>query len=648
MSVNSKMNTQQGGMKLVVKNDKGQDISIRKVRDIKEFISIFSNTIHVQEVAVNSVSAFILRITLPVDTTPFRSDIFDDRGRLMNVAEYRMPNTGQVVTQHILKCFIIQPNPLPRIAPFTAGRNKGTATKQELIQEYNSQYKIYNGSMAYGGMPVCPDVYALMELNVTQFREIFFSDNLPLPPGSIRSFPSIQSNLFKQNKVFKYLLEQLEAPLPLINGKRPEFERKVGFILMESLSPSYEPLTSLYETFSSALSKGMITRPVFAKRKLLFDEMTYRALAICILVFYRIGYIPLDAHMGNWMYDPTQVIEQFKLRAIDFGRVLQYTGVDGINHIQHYVRSYIRLYENPSEKRRIIAELAKLLGIDPSTINTAEMSGTVVGEIFKDLAKLIRHNQNGSILWNTDGSTFTIVTHPSGLGFSEQTMEVDSCMILIHKIIFLIALVDGCFNSSTYRNHHFCQLRDLFSSLFVGKCNNLRSMIDHSVYIDFVSYLNAMPDYTERIRTIETYGRIRDYIGNYLRVSPERGLFPDPFYQEPSPDTAMVAPPPPRSRPHSPRKSPSKLSPKKTQVSPLAGSPTAEQYERFISGHTVTHKPSRAVMPGGNINKKLIKSVKKIKLKKSRNPITTKFSKIMKTKKNKNHNKVRRNRRYRF
>ena len=81
---------------------------------------------------------------------------------------------------------------------------------------------------------------------------------------------------------------------------------------MESLSPSYEPLTSLYETFSSALSKGM---PVFAQQKILFDEMTYRALAICILVFYRIGYIPLDAHMGNWMYDPTQVIEQFKLRA---------------------------------------------------------------------------------------------------------------------------------------------------------------------------------------------------------------------------------------------------------------------------------------------------------------------------------------------
>ena len=241
-------------------------------------------------------------------------------------------------------------------------------------------------------------------------------------------------------------------------------------------------------------------------------------------------------------------------------------------------------------------------------------------------------------------------------------MEVDSCMILIHKIIFLVALIDGCFNSCTYRDHHFCQLRDLFSSLFVGKCNNLRSMINHRVHIDFVSYLNAMPEYPERIRNIEVYGRIRDYIGGYLRVSPDRGLFPDPFYQDPSPDAAIVAPPapppappppppppPPHSRVHSPRKSlhksPHKLSPKKTQVSPLVGYPPKEEYERFVSGYTISHKPQSPVMPGGSRNKKIKKS---IKLKKSRKPVKTKLVKMLKTKKNKNHNRVRRNRRYRL
>lgn len=652
--IHSEMNTQQGGMKIIVKNDKGQDITVRKIRDIEEFIRIFSNTVHVQTVSVDSLTGFILRITLPIDATPFKSDIFDERGHLMNADEYRLPNTGRPVTQHILKCCIIQPRKEPRIASFTSGRNKGTATKQELIQEYNDQSNIYNGSMAYGGMPVCPDVYAVMELNIRQFREIFFPDTIPSLAGSIRSLPPIRTNLFKENNVFRYLLAQLEAPLPVRNGKPEDFERKVGIILMESLPPSYESLKSLYSSFSSALSKGMISRPIFAQQKILFDEMTYRALAICIVVFYRIGYIPLDAHLGNWMYDKMQLIEQFKLRAIDFGRVLPYMGTDAIKYIQKYVRSYIRLYTNPYEKSAIVTGLATLLGIDPTTMTTAEMSGTVVGEIFKDFTELIRRNQNGSILWNPMGATFTVVTQPSGLGFPEQTMEVDSCMILIHKIIFLVALIDGCYNSSTYRDHHFCQLRDLFSSLFVGKCNNLRSMINHRVHIDFVAYLNAMPEYPERIRTIQIYGRIRDYIGSYLRVSPDRGLFPDPFYQEPSPDAAMDTPPPPPPPPppHSPRKSLHKslrkLSPKKTQVSPLAGSPTAEEYERFISGHIISHKPQSPVMPGGSRNKKLKKSMKQRKLKQSRKPVKTKLVKMLKTKKNKTYNRVRRNTRYRL
>jgi hypothetical protein len=171
-----------------------------------------------------------------------------------------------------------------------------------------------------------------------------------------------------------------------------------------------------------------------------------------------------------------------------------------------------------------------------------------------------------------------------------------------------------------------------------------------------------MPEYPERIRNIEVYGRIRDYIGGYLRVSPDRGLFPDPFYQDPSPDAAIVAPPapppappppppppPPHSRVHSPRKSlhksPHKLSPKKTQVSPLVGYPPKEEYERFVSGYTISHKPQSPVMPGGSRNKKIKKS---IKLKKSRKPVKTKLVKMLKTKKNKNHNRVRRNRRYRL
>lgn len=655
-SVNSGLSTQEGGMKLVVKNDKGEDVSIRKVRDLVEFINIFSNTIQVHIVSVNSLTGFILRITLPHDATPFRSNIFNERGELMNADEYELPNTGRLVTQHILKCCIVQPNKEPRIAEFS-GRNKGTCTSRQLANEYNAQSDIYDATMAYGGMPVCPDVYAVMEFNLTQFREIFFSDTLP--SGHVRSLPTIGTNHFKDNRVFRYLLSQLEAPLP------PSFERKVGIILMESLPASYAPLMDLHASFPAANPAALSVSPIFTERKRLFDDMTYRSLAICVVIFYRIGYIPLDAHLGNWMYDTTQTVDQFKVQAIDFGRIIPRNLPATLESIRNYVRGYIRLYTNPAEKALVISGLARLLGIDPSTVGTAEICGTIVGEIIVALNKLIKRNQNGSILWNPTGRRYAVVTRPAAPGSPEQTMEVDSCMILIHRILFLIALVDGCFNSCMFRNHHFCQLRDIFSSLFGIKCTNLNSMIGDRVYIDLVAYLRAIPNDEERIRTIEAYRRIRDYIGEYLRITPERGLFPDPFYDSPSPDTpedpAVAAlreaaippppvppPPPPLPRRRSPSKSPSK-SPKKTRVSPLEGSPQAYQYERFLSGYNSSHPPPLKPSPGGGGGtKKLIKLIKQRKLKQSRKYIKTKLSKILKTKKNKHHNRYRRNKRYRL
>ena len=130
-------------------------------------------------------------------------------------------------------------------------------------------------------------------------------------------------------------------------------------------------------------------------------------------------------------------------------------------------------------------------------------------------------------------------------------MEIDSCMIVIHSILFLIALVDSCYNSVCLRNHHFCQLRNIFSVLFGIKCNNLTEIIRHGVSINLEDYLNSMPDYNERIHTIQIYERLRDYIRGYLRVSDERGLFEDQYLEEIPPDSpedpAVVAarPPPP-------------------------------------------------------------------------------------------------------
>ena len=617
-------NIQTGGMKIIVKNDRGRDTTIRKIKEKRDFISIFSNTVRVEVVSVDSLTGFILRITLPADATPFRSDIFNESGELMNADEYQLPNTGQIVTEHILKCSIVQADSRNRVEKFNSVVKKGTCTSNELTREYTAQSYLYDATMAYGGMPVCPDAYAIMEFNLAEFREIFFPDTLS--PSHV-GLPPITTNIFRENAVFRYLLRQMEL----------DSSRSVGIIVMESLPPSYQTLKSLYSTFYK-ISSPRAMSPALLQNKLLFNEMTERVLAICVIVFYRTGYIPLDAHLGNWMYDTTQSLEQFKIRAIDFGKVISFGNRQGIVNIMNYVRTYIRLLcnNNMTYKNLIIKKFATILNIPLSRMQTAELSGTMIGEIFIKLTKLIRRNMNGHLLWHPAGATFQVVTKDATSRSPAETMEVDSCMILIHKILFLISLVDGCFNSITYDNHHFCQLRESLSYVFGVKCNNLQSMFENNVYIDLVSYLTFMSNYSKRIEAIQSYARIRDYIGNYLHVSSERGLFPDPYYEDASPDTpdktSLVAAPPLPPPPSPPPPPPSRRSPKKSPytVTGINVDMTKDEYEDYISGKYSTLPTLPTVKRGGRI-KKIRKSIQ------PRKRVRFTLSKKCKTRKTRNH-----------
>ena len=189
-------------------------------------------------------------------------------------------------------------------------------------------------------------------------------------------------------------------------------------------------------------------------------------------------------------------------------------------------------------------------------------------------------------------------------------------------------------------------------------------MVHGNVCLDLVTYLNSIDDYAERSRIIESYGKIRDYIGGYLRISPERGLFLDPLYEDASPNTpedpAIVAarpppppppvpPPPPPLLHRSPRTPRTPKSPRKLKVEPLFGLHTARSYERFIADHVsprVKSSPSRKSSSyggggagGGYTKKKIIKLRKSIKPKRC---INRSLSKKLTTKKNKNHNRYRR------
>jgi hypothetical protein len=125
-----------------------------------------------------------------------------------------------------------------------------------------------------------------------------------------------------------------------------------------------------------------------------------------------------------------------------------------------------------------------------------------------------------------------------------------------------------------------------------------------------------MSNYSKRIEAIQSYARIRDYIGNYLHVSPERGLFPDPFYEDASPNTPdnpslvvsrYIPPPPPPPPPPSHRSS--KKSPYK--VTGINVDMTKDDYEDYISGKysTLPTLPTfHTVKRGGRI-KKIRKSI---------------------------------------
>jgi hypothetical protein len=654
MNITEKNVPQHGGMKIIIKNSSGEDEVIRKIANMQQFISIFSNTIDVDIISVDSLTGFILRITLPEDATPFRSDIFNEAGELMTAEEHKQPTTGRFVTEHILKCCIIQPYKDPQISEYTPKRRKGTCKKEEFVNEYKAQSFVYDTTMAYGGMPVCPDVYACLEFNLLEFREVFFPDSLS--PGHA-GLPSIGTDVFKDNLVFQYLLRQMEAVLPPVAGQ-PAFERKVGIIVMESIPQSYSPLMTLYNSLppSSVSPAVYISNPVLGQRKKLFEQITERALVICVIMFYRSGFIPLDAHMGNWMYDVSQPFSQFKVRAIDFGRIFYRKGETDIKKIRKVITLYIRKFGGSGASlANMLNSFALLLNIEPHKITTSLEAGEQVGEYFTYLDRLIKRNQNGSILWHpiNPKNRYLIVVKPATATHPQRTMEIDSCMIIIHSIIFLIALVDSCYNSVCLQNHHFCQLRNIFSVLFGIKCNNLTEIIRHGVSINLEEYLNSMPDYNERIHIILIYERIRDYIREYLHVSDERGLFQDAFLEEIPPDSpedpAVVAirppppsppipPPPPPIPPPPPPPIPPPPPPMPSvpRISPSSPKPPLRNSPRLVVAAA-----DAAFSSSGGSNKHYRKQI----IKKSRK---NKLSHILKTKKNKNHNRYRRNKRYRL
>ena len=481
--------TQNGGMKIVI-ND---TVSRENITEA-QFVSIFQHTTNVEIVSTGSLTGFIIRATIPEEFSPFQSDIVDSSGNLLEASQYMHPATGVKLVDIIFKLCIVQPKNGPNIDDYNSV-HKGTSTLQELKDEYYTQRKIYDTSMSYGGIPICPDVIALLTFTETNFTDVFIN---PI---------SRLSAIFSTNPVFQYLNTQ-------VNKRNIFVTRSIGLIIMESLPASYTPARTLEKSLTSVVEKALLT------------EMAERILAnYCILVF-RSGIIPLDAHMRNWMFDNTQQIGQFKVKAIDFGRVLdRRTQLDKITDI---TRRYFLRHTSSS-----ILGFVEIMGCEPLSDNRAVSASNVMRHEMIVLNRLIKYNQNGRILWEPDSYSYIPIKITD-----EKMMQIDSSMMLIHRIFVLCALIDSFYNFVNYEKE-YCQMMGIFNVLFRNRCTNLDDMRKWHLGINLADYLNAMVKSDSKNQTILSYMRIKEYIRQYLEPTSCRGEFPDPLFEPLTPPPAL-------------------------------------------------------------------------------------------------------------
>jgi hypothetical protein len=464
----NKLKILSGGMKIVINN-----IVSRNTITIEQFENIFRYATNVETVSENSVTGFIFRITIPENITPFRSDIIDIDNKLMNLEKNMLANTGLKLIDIVFKICIIQNERKPEIENFNSIYKK-SCTLKELENEYYIQRKIYDTTMTNGGIPVCPDVISLLIFSNINFKKLFIDPQ-----------PCNLSNIFSNNPIFKYIDEQ-------VNKENLPITRSVGIILMESIPSSYKQLKILN---NDTLQKN------------LFIEMSKRVLANYLIIFFRSGQILLDAHLGNWMYDDSQSLSQFKVKAIDFGAV-----IDRNTELNIIITLIYRFFEKKS-----IIDINKFIKLmDHKTIINITLIEffKLIKKEFIDLNCLIKKNQDGRILWQPDST-------PININISDtKVMQIDSCIILIHRIFVISAFIDYFYNNYFYgiKNN---QMLKIFNILFRNRCSNLDDMIKYKLGVNLINYLNVISAEAKEF-TILTYMDIKEYIRSYLVPSPSR------------------------------------------------------------------------------------------------------------------------------
>jgi hypothetical protein len=471
-----------GGTKIIVKNSDGSDKAISKIKDKQQFIDIFKHIINVEEVSISSLFGLILRVSIPVENTPFRSDIYSENDELLNASNYMNPDTGLLITDLIFKCCIIQETDTPLLENYKSFQKKPTK-RNEIINEYNAQAYIYTATMTNGGYPVCPDVLALMLMTSIEFSTIFGSVDSPFP------------DILKKSPVFEYLLRQ---------------KRAVGFIVMESIP-------EIYNSYNVVI-KEIDRLPAYRAIKILGAEIAENILSIITMLIYRVGIIPLDAHSNNWMYiddlhwislsdEKRELLSPFRVKAIDFGNVLFIKGDKNLDKIYQITNRFFDLFDKSKEDK--LEDFANFMNISKDLVKSSQEAAIIMVNHIKKLNTLITTNQNGMMICNYD-----------------KDKEVDNLMEFIHIILVSVALIDSMYNTiSRFKEKNiFFQLYSIYDLTLGGNYNGAL-MIFQKVNIKLSTYLGKLSQ-NYRISTIQCYKNIKRQFCKYLNTVP-RGDFPN-------------------------------------------------------------------------------------------------------------------------
>lgn len=471
---------QTGGIKIIA------DSKVVNQFDHKTlFIEILKKTVSVETLSVASLTGLLLRLNIPEDRTPFRSDVVDEQNRPLHSDTYMLPNTGIKITQLVLKCCIIQEldSKLLELDNFHSKYRKKPAKLSEMVREFKTQRLAYEQTLKLGGSPVCPDAIAFIRLSSAEFQGLFFADNDEIP------------EIYAKNPVFQYIRDQL-ADYPNI--------RAVSLTLMESIAPTYEPLSA----FVSTIKK----RPVEEQHDQLpvFQDIALRVLAITVVMFYFVGILPLDGHLGNWMllrqgaWSSLLPIEQsimspFRIRAIDFGQC--FFRNKNLAEINHTMKQYFQRFTDTRSRR--LQQFAQLLGFQDNFIQSEEEAGDAFAQVLQQLNRAIDADPRGSILW--DGNA---VIHAD--------LNIDESMQLIHKILFLAMVIDSCHNTVRMNtaDHRF-QMRAIFDTVYGGDCHTPVDMMNEQLGYDLHAYMANLVD-EDQAELHYCLTKIKKYVGDYL------------------------------------------------------------------------------------------------------------------------------------